>query len=67
MHEVIRENPVKFRRFNRTDMRETGWSPIYCRRRFLRKVAPSKQLLLCIEMCIENVAHNGGVAHGVLV
>ena len=48
MHAVMREN-----------MRETGWSPIYCRRRLLRRFAPSKKLLLCTEMCIENVAHNG--------
>ena len=55
MHAVMREN-----------MRETGWSPIYCRRRLLRRFAPSKKLLLCTEMCIENVAHNGEVAHRVL-
>ena len=49
------------------NMRETGWSPIYCRRRLLRRFAPSKKLLLCAEMRIENVAHNGEVAHRVLV
>ena len=48
-------------------MRETGWSPIYCRRRLLKRFAPSKKLLLCTEMCIENVAHNGEVAHRFLV
>ncbi len=47
--------------------RETGWSPIYCRRRLLKRFAPSKKLLLCAEMRIENVAHNGEVAHRVLV
>jgi hypothetical protein len=40
-------------------MRETGWSPIYCRRRLLRRFAPSKKLLLHAEMCDDNAAYNG--------
>ena len=40
-------------------MRETGWSPIYCRRRFLKRLVPSKKLLLCLETNIENATHNG--------
>ena len=42
-------------------MRETGWSPIYCRRRFLRGVISSKLLLLHAVMCDDNVANNGGI------
>ena len=48
-------------------MRETGWSPIYCRRRFLRGAAPSKKLLLHEEIRDDNVAYNGEVAHRILV
>ena len=48
-------------------MRETGWSPIYCRRRFLRKFAPSKKLLLYRVICDENAAYNGGVLYRLLV
>ncbi len=29
------------REFSQLHLRETGWSPIYCRRRFLRRSAPS--------------------------
>lgn len=42
-------------------MRETGWSPIYCRRRFLRRVVPSKFLLLQREISDDNMAYNGEV------
>ena len=40
-------------------MRETGWSPIYYERGFLRRVVLSKKLLLHGEICDENVTHNG--------
>lgn len=42
-------------------MRETGWSPIYHGRGFLRRVVPSKILLLQREIADDNVAHNGEV------
>ena len=42
-------------------MRETGWSPIYCRRRILRRVVPSKKLLLQGEIPDDNMAYNGEV------
>ena len=42
-------------------MRETGWSPIYYRRLFLRRVVPSKELLLQREISDDNMAYNGGV------
>jgi len=45
-------------------MRETGWSPIYCRRLSLRRAVPSKPLwalLLHKEICDDNLANNGGV------
>jgi len=47
--------------------RETGWSPIYCRRRLLRRFAPSKKLLLQRETSDDNAAYNGGVVYRVLV
>ena len=52
MHGVIREN-----------MRETGWSPIYYERGYLRRVVLSKKLLLQEEIPDDNVTHNGEVAH----
>ena len=42
-----------------SDRRETGWSPIYYERGFLRRVVLSKKLLLHREICDENVTHNG--------
>jgi hypothetical protein len=48
-------------------VRETGWSPIYCRRRLLRRFAPSKKLLLQKEISDDNAAYNGEVAHRSLV
>ncbi len=48
-------------------VRETGWSPIYCRRRLLMRFAPSKKLLLRTEMCVENSAYNGEVVYCILV
>ena len=42
-------------------MRETGWSPIYHGRGFLRRVVPSEILLLQREIADDNVAHNGEV------
>ena len=42
-------------------MRETGWSPIYCRRRFLRGVIFSKVLLLHRVICDDNAANNGEI------
>ena len=49
------------------NMRETGWSPIYCRRRLLKRFAPSKKLLLRAVMRDDNAAYNGGVVYCVLV
>ena len=40
-------------------MRETGWSPIFCGRRNLRGLDPSKLLLLSRVIGIENTANNG--------
>ena len=42
-------------------MRETGWSPICCRRCCLRGVFSSKKLLLCEVIRIENSANNGEI------
>ena len=47
--------------------RETGWSPIYCRRRLLKRFAPSKKLLLRAVMRDDNAAYNGGVVYRILV
>ena len=44
-----------------SDRRETGWSPIYCRRRFLRGVIFSKVLLLHRVICDDNAANNGEI------
>ena len=52
-------SPIKKSRELGLDRRETGWSPIYCRRRFLRRVVPSKFLLLQREISDDNMAYNG--------
>ena len=44
---------------NQLQLRKTGWSPICCRRRNLRRSAPSKILLLHGEIRDDNVANNG--------
>ena len=52
-------SPIKILRELGSDRRETGWSPIYCRRWILRRFAPSgpaRALLLHIEICDDNVA-----------
>ena len=43
------------------NMRETGWSPIYCRRRILRGFDFSKILLLQRVISDDKVANNGGI------
>ena len=53
-----------------SDRRETGWSPIYCTRWFLRRFAssrPFRALLLHEEICDEKVANNGEVSINVFV
>ena len=60
-------SPIKMVRELGSDRRETGWSPIYCRRRLLRRFAPSKKLLLRAVMRDDNAAYNGEVVHRVLV
>ena len=47
--------------------RETGWSPIYCRRRYLRGVVPSKVLLLHGVIRDDNSANNGGILNNFMV
>ena len=52
-------SPIKKSRELGLDRRETGWSPIYCRRRYLTRVVPSKKLLLGGEIPHDNTAYNG--------
>ena len=54
-------SPFKKLRELGSDRRETGWSPIYCRRRFLRGVIFSKVLLLHRVICDDNAANNGEI------
>ena len=45
------------------NMRETGWSPIYCRRRILRGFDFSKILLLQKVISDDKVANNGEILY----
>jgi len=53
-------SPIKKLRELGSNRRETGWSPICCRRWFLRRFNSSKCLLLQKVISDDNVANNGG-------
>ena len=54
-------SPIKKLRELGSNRRETGWSPICCRRWFLRRFVSSKCLLLQKVISDDNMANNGGI------